>query len=334
MKIFSGIQPSGSLHIGNYLGAIKNWVDLQSDHDCVFCIVDLHALTMPYDIKIMPQRIFELTVDLLACGIDPNKSILFIQSDVKEHAELGWILSTITPLAELERMTQYKDKSGQHKENINAGLLCYPTLMAADILLYQTQAVPVGQDQKQHVELTRIIARKFNRLFGATLTIPKPLIKSTGSRVMSLTNPAKKMSKSLGPDSYIALSDEPEIITRKLAKAVTDPARQRATDKGHPEKCNIFTLHQYFSPPAKVNAIEKDCRNAKIGCVTCKKILAANIAQELAPFRAKRQELLAKPQEVKEILANGARRAQDQAQKMMLEVKQKLGLTLGGQAKT
>jgi len=328
MKIFSGIQPSGSLHIGNYLGAIKNWVKLQQDNDCVFCIVDLHAITVSYDPKKMPQRIFELAVDLLACGISPQKSILFVQSDVKEHAELGWILSTITPLAELERMTQYKDKTSQHKENINAGLLCYPTLMAADILLYQTQDVPVGQDQKQHVELTRTIAHKFNNTFGETFIIPKPLIYNTGAKVMSLTDPTKKMSKSAGPDSYIALIDEPEVIAKKLAKAVTDPARKRITDKGHPEKCNIFTLHQLFSPAKQISKIDKDCQSAKIGCVGCKKILAKNIAQELAPFRAKRQELLASPQTVKDILANGAKQAQNQASSMASKVKQVMGLRL------
>jgi len=340
MKIFSGIQPSGTLHIGNYLGAIKNWVKLQQDNDCVFCIVDLHAITVAYDAKKMPQRIFELAVDLLACGIDPvkeatpsngvspKKSILFVQSDIKEHAELGWILSTITPLAELERMTQYKDKSGQHKENINAGLLCYPALMAADILLYQTQGVPVGLDQKQHVELTRTIARKFNNTFGETFVIPKPLIYNTGARVMSLTDPTKKMSKSAGPDSYIALIDEPEIIAKKLAKAVTDPARKRITDKGHPEKCNIFTLHQLFFPAEQISQIDKDCRHAKMGCIDCKKILAENIAQELAPFRAKRRELLASPQIVKDILANGTGQAQSQAGPMIYKVKQAMGLHL------
>jgi len=339
MKIFSGIQPSGTLHIGNYLGAIKNWVKLQKDNDCVFCIVDLHAITVAYDPKKMPQRIFELAVDLLACGIDPvrdaspsngagpKKSILFVQSDVKEHAELGWILSTITPLAELERMTQYKDKTSQHKENINAGLLCYPALMAADILLYQTQGVPVGQDQKQHVELTRTIARKFNNTFGEIFIIPKPLIfYNTAAKVMSLSDPTKKMSKSAGSDSYIALIDEPEIIAKKLAKAVTDPARKRITDKGHPEKCNIFTLHQLFSPAEQISQIDKDCRSAKIGCVECKKILSANIAQELAPFRAKRQELLVSPQIVKDILANGAEQAQNQASQMVHKVKQAMGL--------
>src|SRR3989339_646529 len=220
-KIFSGIQPTGQLHLGNYLGAIKNWVDLQKKYACVYCIVDYHAMTIPYDPAVMPKNIINAAADLLATGVDPKKSILFVQSQVPEHTELAWILNTITPISELKRMTQFKEKSQRFQDNINLGLFAYPVLQAADILLYQTELVPVGEDQIQHVELARDIARKFNKKFGATFPEPRTLLTKT-PRIMSLKDPTKKMSKSLGEDHYLALADKPEIIKDKIKRAVTD----------------------------------------------------------------------------------------------------------------
>ena len=208
MRILSGIQPTGELHIGNYLGAIKQWLELQKNHECVFPIVDLHAITVPYNPKDLQKNIIETAISYLALGLDPEKSIIFVQSKIKEHTELSWLLNTITPLSELERMTQYKEKSRQFKKNLNAGLLNYPILMAADILLYQTDLVPVGKDQEQHLELTRVIAKKFNNRFGKTFKDPKALIPKEGAKIMALNNPKKKMSKSLGPQAYLSLFAE------------------------------------------------------------------------------------------------------------------------------
>ncbi|KKT11986.1 MAG: Tryptophan-tRNA ligase [Parcubacteria group bacterium GW2011_GWA1_43_27] len=219
--ILSGAQPTGSLHLGNWLGALQNWVLLQDNNRCFFTIVDLHAITIPYDPKELPKRVFELAVDFLAVGINPEKSVLFVQSHVPEHAELMWLLNTITPLGELERMTQFKDKAAEHRSALNAGLMNYPVLMAADILLYQPDLVPVGEDQTQHVELTRDLVRRFNNTFGQYFKEPKTY-EATVPKVMSLLDPAKKMSKSAGAGHCIFLADEPEIIRKKIAKAVTD----------------------------------------------------------------------------------------------------------------
>jgi len=326
-KLFSGIQPTGAIHIGNYLGAIKNWVALQAKHDSMFCVVNYHAMTVPYDAEKLPQMTLDLAMDLLACGIDPRKSILFIQSDVPEHTELTWILNTITPIGELKRMTQFKDKSTQYPDAINMGLFDYPVLMAADILLYKSEVVPVGEDQVQHLELSREVARRFNNTFCQIFPEPKPLL-TPAARIMSLTDPTKKMSKSAGPASYIALNDPPEIIAKKLATAVTDEARKKRADPGTPEKCNIYSLHQYFSSPAEIKKIAEDCRTASIGCLGCKKILANNIIKELAPIQVKRKELAKNPDQIKKILAQGAERARAIAQKNMAEIKTKTGLLL------
>ncbi|OGY89691.1 MAG: tryptophan--tRNA ligase, partial [Candidatus Komeilibacteria bacterium RIFCSPLOWO2_01_FULL_45_10] len=219
--LFSGIQPTGEIHIGNYLGALKNWVELQDKYRCLYSIVDLHAITIDYHPATYQETILNTAIDLLAIGLDPKKSTIFVQSQVPQHAELCWLFNTLVPIAELERMTQFKDKAAEHKENINAGLFDYPVLQAADILLYKSEMVPVGQDQLQHLELTNTIVRKFNNKFGKYFEEIKPVI-NEGARVMSLTNPEKKMSKSLGPNNYIALSDAPEIIRKKIMSAVTD----------------------------------------------------------------------------------------------------------------
>ena len=325
MKLFSGIQPTGLLHVGNYFGAIKNWVDLQKTYPCLFCIVDYHSITVPYQTKQMSKRVLDLAMDLIACGIDPKKSILFIQSYVPAHTELAWILSTVTSIGDLNRMTQFKEKSKEHSENINAGLFNYPILMAADILLYKAQVVPVGEDQIQHIELTREITRRFNKKFGKTFPEPKPYLTS-GARIMSLTNDKKKMSKSHGEESYIALSDSLKTIEKKLATAMTDPARKRRTDPGTPEKCNIYHLHQLVSNKKDLDYVIDGCTKAKIGCLDCKKLLAKNLFKELKPIQEKRKQLGENPEKVKKILAQGAEQASKIAKETMAEVKAKLGL--------
>ena len=273
-RIFSGIQPSGELHIGNYLGAVKHWVELQHKEECLICVVDLHAITAKYEPALLAQRTREMALGLLAAGIDPAKATLFVQSHVSEHAELQWLLTTVTPLGELERMTQFKDKS-QRFESIPTGLLVYPVLMAADILLYRADAVPVGDDQVQHLELAREIARKWNAEFAPEAPVfPEPkAIGGTARRIMGLDGPAK-MSKSLG--NTVGLLDPPEVIWQKLRPALTDPARKTKQDPGNPEICNIFSLHKHFSPPATVAEVDQKCRTAGWGCLDCKKVLAAS----------------------------------------------------------
>jgi len=322
-RIFSGMRPSGELHLGNYLGALKNWVVLQDNYECVFCIVDYHAITTPFEPKEMKKNILHLAKSYLAAGIDPKKSIIFVQSQVPEHTELTWILNSITPLGELNRMTQFKDKSKEQPENINIGLLDYPVLMAADILLYRAEAVPVGEDQVQHVELARTLARKFNNAYGQTFPEPKTIL-TEAKRIMSLKDPSKKMSKT--NDEGIALTDSPEIIWKKLSTAMTDEARKKRTDPGEPKKCNIFNLHELFTDEKIRKEIAQKCRSAEIGCLDCKKILADNIAKELAPFRKKYEELSKNENQVWQILENGAARAKKIASETLVEVKKKIGL--------
>ncbi|HSE68266.1 MAG TPA: tryptophan--tRNA ligase [Gemmatimonadales bacterium] len=326
-RIFSGIQPSGELHIGNWLGAVQNWVHLQQSYDCLFCVVDLHAITGKYEPGSLPDRIHDMTVSLLAAGIDPEKATLFVQSQVPEHAELQWLLNAVTPLGELERMTQFKDKS-QRFESIPAGILNYPILMAADILLYKADLVPVGEDQVQHLELTREIARRWNAEFGngeEVLPEPKPLL-TAAKRIMGLDGQAK-MSKSLG--NTIGILESPEAVWAKLRPAMTDPARVTKKDPGNPEICNIFALHQLLSPPETVATVAKNCRGALWGCLDCKRVLADNLNAALAPIQAKARELKAQPQLVSDVLADGAGRARRIARETIREVKDKMGLPTG-----
>ncbi|PJE69084.1 tryptophan--tRNA ligase, partial [Candidatus Shapirobacteria bacterium CG10_big_fil_rev_8_21_14_0_10_38_14] len=248
MRIFSGIRPTGELHIGNYLGAIRQWLLLQEKADCVFCIVDLHAITTPYQSKELKKNIFEMAAAYLASGLNPEKCIFFVQSQVEAHAELAWLLSTITPIGELQRMTQYKEKIKKYPKDVNAGLLNYPILMAADILLYQTDLVPVGKDQQQHVELVRTIARKFNQKFGQTFKEPKVLLPKTGAKIMSLQNPKKKMSKTDDPRGCLELFEEPEEIKKKIMAAVTDPGKVIKYDPiKKPGISNLLTIYSLFS---------------------------------------------------------------------------------------
>jgi tryptophanyl-tRNA synthetase len=323
-RIFSGIQPSGELHIGNWLGAVQNWVTLQRSYDCIYCVVDLHAVTGKYEASTLAQRTRDMAIGLLASGVDPDRAVLFVQSHVPQHSELQWLLNTITPIGELERMTQFKDKS-QRFESIPAGLLNYPVLMAADILLYRADLVPVGEDQTQHLELTREIARKWNAEFGGGAEYfpePKPLL-TEAKRILGLDGQAK-MSKSLG--NTIGLLDTPEEIWQKLRPAKTDPARVTRKDPGTPEICNIFHLHKYFSPPETVALVAENCRGARWGCLDCKRVLADNMIAVLAPIRARALELQAQPDLVDQILGDGASAAGRIAAETMREVRGRMGL--------
>lgn len=321
-RVFSGIQPSGILHIGNYLGAIKNWVSLLDGYECIFCIVDMHAITVPYEPGEMQRMIFDAAVGYIACGVDPTRCTIFVQSDVPEHAELTWYFNTVIPVAYLERMTQYKEKAAQFHESVNMGLLDYPVLQAADILLYKAEVVPVGEDQAQHLELTRDIARKFNSRYGSIFPEPKTLL-SAGARVVGLDGMAK-MSKTL--NNYIAITESPEEIWEKLSVAVTDPARKRRADPGNPELCNIYALHKLFSTKEEQEYVARECRCAGIGCLECKKILADNIARELAPVRERFRELEADRAGVYRVLDEGAGRCRPIAQATIREVKERMGL--------
>ena len=299
-------------------------MQLQERYESIFCIVDYHAITAAYEPETLRRRRREMAVSLLAAGIDPAKATLFIQSQVPEHTELAWIFNTVTPLGELERQTQFKDKS-QRQESIAVGLLTYPVLQAADILLYRADLVPVGEDQVQHLELSRVIARRWNGLYGGgTDYFPEPQPALTPSRrIMGLDGQAK-MSKSLG--NTIGLLETPEEIWAKLRPAVTDPARQKRTDPGTPEICNIYHLHKAFSPPTLVETVAVNCRTAGWGCIDCKKALAGSIEQELVPIRRRAEEIRNRPQIVDEALAAGAERCRGMARQTMGDVKERMGL--------
>ena len=322
-RIFSGIQPSGELHIGNYLGAVKNWVALQQRFESFICIVDYHAIVGEYEPQVLRDRTRDMAISLLASGIDPDRAVLFVQSDVAEHTELAWIFNTLTPLGELERQTQFKDKSSR-QESIPVGLLTYPVLQAADILLYKADLVPVGEDQLQHLELSREIARKWNARFSPEKPFfPEPKGEVTKTpRVMGLDG-AAKMSKSLG--NTVGLLEEPAAIWEKLKPAVTDPARVRRTDPGTPEICNIYHLHKAFSPPETVEHVAVQCRSAGWGCIDCKKVLFESMTRELTPIRERAAEIRADPATVKTVLRAGADKARVIAKDTMREVKERMG---------
>ncbi|MGH7714012.1 MAG: tryptophan--tRNA ligase [Gemmatimonadaceae bacterium] len=322
-RIFSGIQPSGELHIGNYLGAVKNWVALQYEMESLICIVDYHAITIPFEPAELRRRTQEMGLSLLASGIDPERAILFVQSRVPEHTELAWIFNSVAPLGELERQTQFKEKAAR-QESVNAGLLTYPVLQAADILLYKADTVPVGEDQLQHLELSREIARRWNARFAEGF-FPEPQGRLTPTRrIMGLDGQAK-MSKSLG--NTVGILEEPDAMWEKLRPAVTDPARVRRTDPGTPEICNIYHLHKAFSPPATVEHVAVQCRTAGWGCIDCKKVLFESMNTELTPIRERASALAAEPGKVSGILDQGAERAHAKAQLTMREVKALMGLT-------
>ena len=321
--VFSGIQPSGELHVGNYVGALRNWVELQDQYRCIYCLVDYHAITQDYPVKEMSKRVFDMSVDILALGVDPDKSILFVQSMVPEHTELCWVLNAVTGFGDLERMTQFKDKAEHQPENVNAALFEYPVLQAADILLYKAELVPVGADQVQHLELARRIARSFNHRWGKVFPECEPKLTAT-PKLLGLDG-KHKMSKSLGNHIPLsAIEDKP--LRKLLAKAVTDVARVERTDPGNPDVCNVFAMHGMFSTDDDRAWVREGCTTAGIGCVDCKGRLAERMLAHFAPYRERRAELLAHPERVKDALYAGAEKARAIARRTMDEVRSKLGL--------
>ncbi len=320
-RVFSGARPTGRQHIGNYLGAILNYVALQDEYDCIYCIVDIHALTSLEDTGGLQKNIYEMMLDWLAAGLDPKRSILFVQSHVPEVMELYTLLGMITPLSWLLRVPTFKEKVKLQPHNVNYGLVGYPVLMTADIVLYKAEVIPVGEDQLPHLELAREITRRFNSLFGNTF--PEPEGKLTSFPLVLGLDGKGKMSKQAGNHIEIALSDEETV--KRVMTAVTDPARRYRNDPGHPDICNIYRLHSYFSP-RQTDDIAKRCRSAEIGCVDCKKLLASAINTALKPVRERRAALATEPQYIADILADGAERARVIARKTLEEVKQKMGL--------
>jgi tryptophanyl-tRNA synthetase len=323
-RIFSGVQPTNNLHIGNYLGAIKNWLELQKGNECIFCVVDLHALTVYQKPEILRQNILNVVKTYLALGVDPKKSIIFVQSDVKEHTELAWVLNTVAKIGEMERMTQFKDKAKQHAENINLGLFSYPVLMAADILLYNTTEVPVGDDQKQHVELARDLAVRFNHLYGETFVVPKPIIKKDGARIMGLDDPSKKMSKSaVSAFNYVALLDDLKMAEKKIMRAVTDSGSEVKAGADKPELTNLLTIYSSLTGQ-NIKDIEKEYVGRGYG--DFKKGLAKVMVEFLTDFQAKFNKISDK--EATKILQVGAKKAEKLAAAKMLVVKNKIGLLI------
>jgi len=320
--ILSGMRPTGKLHLGHLVGALSNWIKFQDDYDCLFMVADWHALMTEYEHPDnLKANMFDNVVDWLSCGIDPNKATIFVQSQVPEHLELYFILSLITPLGLLERCPTYKEQLRQvaNRDLSTYGFLGYPVLQAADILLYKANAVPVGEDQLPHLELTRQIVRKFNHLYKTTcFPEPKAMLAET-TRLMGLDG--RKMSKSY--DNYIALSETPDVIRKKVQSMITDPQRIRLTDCGHPDKCNVFSYYVTFFPLMKKEVLER-CAKAKIGCTECKKELASKLIDLLAPIQEKRHVLLKDKQRIQEILSFGVRRARVKAGATMQEVKELL----------
>jgi len=317
-RVFSGARPTGRQHLGNYLGAIRNYVDLQDDYDCVYCIVDLHALTTVGDTENLKQNTNEMALDWLAAGIRPEETIMFIQSHVPEVTELHTVLSMVTPVGKLSELPTFKDKVRQQPDNVNYGLLGYPVLMTADIVLYKTDVVPVGIDQAPHLEFAREIVRSFNYRYN-TKVLVEPQMKNTLIPKVLGIDGKEKMSKSL--NNHIELAAIPEETKARVLQMVTDPARIKRNDPGNPDICNVFSMHKVFSPQSDIDMVNVECRRAGIGCVQCKTLLAKNLNNHLEPFRAKRAEFASKPQVVTEILNDGAKRARTIAQKTMEEVR-------------
>jgi len=322
-RVFSGARPTGRQHLGNYLGAIKNYVSLQDEYDCVYCIVDLHALTTLETTADLKNNTLEMALDWLAAGLDPTRSILFIQSHVKQVTELHTILSMVTPLGKLTDLPTFKEKVRENPHNINYGLVGYPVLMAADILLYKANFVPVGIDQAPHIEFARETVRTFNHRYNTDVLV-EPQMKVTQFPKIIGIDGVQKMSKSLNNDIEIAATVEE--TRARVMKMVTDPARIRRQDPGNPDVCNVYSLHKIFSTPEQVNMVNVECRRAGIGCVDCKKLLAENINQNLAPLREKRNELAKDPDGVRDVLIDGARRAGEIAEATMEGVRKAVAL--------
>jgi tryptophanyl-tRNA synthetase len=324
-RVFSGIQPSGTSHLGTYLGALRNWVSVQDDYESYFCIVDLHAITVPQDPKILRANVREMAAIFLAVGLDPERTVIFRQSRVSEHTELGWLLNCIARVGELSRMTQFKDKAQRGgAESASVGLYDYPVLQAADILLYNAHLVPVGEDQRQHLELSRTLARRFNGLYGETFVVPEPMILETGARIMALDEPTQKMSKSAPtPAGYIALLDEPDVIRRKIRRAKTDSGVEVVATPDKPALANLLNIYAGLTG-RPVPEIEEQYRGKGYG--DFKKDLAEVVVESLTPIRERALELLDNPRELDEVLEAGAEMARDVARSTLHNAWAKLGL--------
>jgi tryptophanyl-tRNA synthetase len=322
-RVFSGARPTGRQHLGNYLGAIQNYVALQEDYDCVYCIVDVHALTTVETTQDLKQNTSEMVLDWLAAGIRPDESIVFVQSHVPEVMELHTYLSMVTQFGKLTDLPTFKDKVRQQPENVNYGLVGYPVLMTADIVLYKTDIVPVGIDQAPHLEFAREIVRSFNYRYNTKVLI-EPQVKHTEIKKVLGIDGREKMSKSL--NNHIELASTPEETTARVREMVTDPARIKRTDPGNPDVCNVYTMHKIFSSQTDVEMVNVECRRAGIGCVDCKKLLAKNLNNHLEPFRARRAEFASKPGYIQDVLDDGATRARAIAKKTMKEVREAMQL--------
>ena len=323
-RIFSGIQPSGDLTLGSYMGAIKNWVPLQDEYDCIYCIVDMHAITVRPDPALLRRRTLEQLAQYIACGLDPEKNTLFIQSHVPAHAQLGWVLNCYTMFGELSRMTQFKDKSAKHKDNINGGLFTYPALMAADILLYQPDFVPVGEDQKQHVELTRNIVQRFNGIYGEVFKMPEPYIPKAGARVMGLTTPDSKMSKSI-PEGCVFLMEKPEDIARKFKRAVTDSDTERCVryDPEHkPGVANLMSIYAAVTGKS-YDDIEREFDGQGYGAF--KPAVGEAVVETLRPIREEAERILKDKAYLESVYKQGAEKASYVANKTLRKVYKKVG---------
>ncbi len=322
-RVFSGARPTGRQHLGNYLGAIRNYVALQDEYDCIYCVVDLHALTTLETTRELRDNTYEMALDWLAAGIDPNRSIVFVQSHVPQVTELHMILSMVTPLGKLTDLPTFKEKVRQNPNNVNYGLVGYPVLMAADIVLYKADLVPVGVDQQPHIEFARETVRSFNYRFNTNVLIEPGMKVTEVPKVIGIDG-QQKMSKSL--NNHIELAATPQETTQRVMSMVTDPQRMRRTDPGNPDICNVFSMHKIFSTPEEVAHINTECRKAGIGCVDCKRLLAKNMNMHLEPFRDRRSGLNQNPGYIWDVLHEGAQRARQIAEATMVEVRDAIGL--------
>ena len=322
-RVFSGARPTGRQHLGNYLGAIRNYVALQADYDCIYCIVDLHALTTMETTENLRENTYEMALDWLAAGLDPQKTILFIQSHVPELANLHTILSMVTPLGKLTDLPTFKEKVRDQPQNVNYGLLGYPILMAADILLYKAKYVPVGVDQAPHIEFAREVVRSFNYRYQTDVLVEPEMKVTEVPKVLGIDG-ERKMSKSL--DNHIEIAATDDETLKRVMQMVTDPARQRRSDPGNPDVCNVFTLHKSFSSQEEIEMVNVECRRAGIGCVEDKQLFARNLNATLAPFRERRAELSRNPDDVFDVLNDGGKRARRIAEQTMQEVRAAIGL--------
>ena len=325
--MFSGIQPTGDAHIGNYLGAMRNWVALEERYETYYCVVDLHALTLPWDPQALTRNTISKAAEILACGVDPERSVLFVQSHVAAHTELAWILTCLSRMGELKRMVAFKEKSKGETESVGVGLFTYPVLQAADVLLYRADGVPVGEDQRQHIELMRDLAGRFNSMFGETFVVPQAFIPPVGARIMALDDPMQKMSKSAGrPLESVKLTDPPEVITKTIRAAVTDSGREVKAGPDKPALTNLLTIYSLFTDEPLEDVEE---RFADSGYGDFKAKLADVLVDALTPIRLRYEELIGDPAEMARLLALGAKRAADVADETLRDVRARVGLPSG-----